>query len=297
VPDIYLPVILSNGKIFSSDLGAQIEGDLAGREQWLVPKRIIQWEVKWDRVEHQRGTYAWPEAYDTTHALLGGLETIIGIKVCPPWARLWLHAGSPPNPEFFPDLIRFIQAVQGRYHPNAIEFFNEPDVRYSPDDPFGEFYGAWVGPTETWHQGGARYGTAVATVYPNLGSKLLAGALMMHEHSLEFLSGAAEAGMKADAISYHTYVGDPSSFSKPMEHADEIRGLLGNVPLVLSETSAVDIEDSPTLRQWQADYLTSLISWKGVLAKIWYTLANNGWMNSDLVYNEPKPAYFIWKGG
>ena len=298
MPDIYLPVIISDGRIFSSSLGAQVEGDLLGREQWLVPGRIIQWAVKWDVVERVRGVYTWPENYDTTARLLQGYETIIGIKVCPPWARLWPHAGSPPDPRYYSDLIRFIQAVQNRYHPNAIEFFNEPDCMYSPDFPFGEFFGAWVGPGETWYAGGRRYGEATSKVYPGLGSKLLSGALMMHDYSLEFLRGALDAGLRADAISYHTYAHSPAEFNLPEIHAAEIRACANNgLPLVLSETSVTAAVDTPELRRWQADYVRYLINWTGVLAKIWYSYANNGWENSDLVYNEPKPAYFVWKGG
>lgn len=297
----FLPVILSNGKLFSASLGAQVEGDVAPRAQWLRPGRIIEWAVKWAQVEATRGVYAWPGNYEDSFAALEGYETIIGIKCVPAWARLWPEAGSPPKPACYLDLKRFIQAVQERYHPQAVELFNEPDTKRTPGLPYGEFFGAWVQDNESWYQGGQRYGACVEAVYPNLGSKLLAGALAMHDDSLEFLRGALDAGMrsKCDAISFHSYVSNPEQFNRPVEHARAISQLAAyDIPLVMTETSVTGAADNDELRQWQVDYLSNLRGWGDVLAKLWYSLANNNWACSDLVVNDQaKPVYAVWSGG
>lgn len=289
----------NSNSLFQASLGAEIEGAVLPISQWVIPKRVYKWAIRWDAVQISKdGSYIWAgRHYDDNALALQGHEQIITVKGCPEWARLWPIASSPPKPEFYPDAAKFINAVQDRYNPKAIEFYNEVDCISGTGEP--EFFGAWVGPNETWSTGGKRYGNAVAQIYPLLRAKLLVGALMMHDYSLEFLTGALHAGLKGDAISFHCYVHNPNEFEKPMRLADEISYIARvcefNVPLVMTETSVTGPVNTEELRKWQVDYLTKIIPWKGVILKIWYTLANNCWVNSDLIDRIPKPVYQVWK--
>jgi hypothetical protein len=298
--NIYLPVIThdSADQLFNASLGAQIEGAVAGREQWCIPNRVYQWAIRWKNVEAEHGVYVWPADYDENARLLADYETIITVKCTPVWARLWDSVNSPPAPEYYDETAQFIRAVQARYNPKAIEFYNEPDVYRGEGEP--EYFGDWVNTGETWYQGGQRYGQALAAIKPNTNSKLLGGALMMHGGSIDFLRGALDAGMQPDAISFHCYISSPDRYNRALELAAQINAVSDwRYRLVITETSVTGNVDTEELRAWQAEYLHTLLRYyreEGIVLVNWYSLANNGWGNADMVWNNTSmPVYGVWR--
>jgi hypothetical protein len=295
---VYLPIV-SSSHFAPCILGAQIEGAVEGVGQWIIKDRIYHWPVYWCEVEKERGEYIWPEVYDTNARALAEYPIIITIKRTPPWAQKWDDVASPPDEKYYPNLRNFIRATSDRYHPWAIEFYNEPDcVR---GQGYAPMYGAWVDINETWWQGGTRYGEACKAMYP-LPVKMLGGALMMNDDSLEFLDGALAAGMQADALSFHCYLHSREEFDRPFELASQLR-VRSSLPLMITETSVLSHtndkdEATEEFEQMQADYLSHAIAgmgWNELEYIGWYTLANNNWCNSDLQRgDDPTPAYRVW---
>ncbi len=287
----YLPIIIHDPP--RAKIGAQIEGDVSRVARWIVAGKVYQWSVKWRDWKSMRAVY------DNNALLLSGNEQVITVKVCPEEYRLWPEtAASPPREDCYDELAEFIQEVIDCYSPMAIEVFNEPDCNRS-DAWAPEYFGAWVDVGEGWYEGGKRYGRCLHAIYPHIhDTKIIAGALMMHDGSLDFLHGAIDGGLLADEISYHAYIYSMTDKDRLYELGRNIKSLI-NLPIACTETSLLSKVESPAHMQAQADYLQYLIdnfNDGGVDFINWFTLANGGWMNSDLVFNdEPKPAYEIWR--
>jgi hypothetical protein len=281
-------------------LGCQIEGRVAGREQWIVPARQYQIAVKWRDVETVKGVYDW-FTYDPDFQALSRQRVTVGIKIVPEWARLWPgYVASPPKPECYHDLARFILALIDRYRPDAIELFNEPDVGRDEARWAEEYFGAWCVGTG-FASGGMKYGQCLKAIYPIVHEaypsvRIIACALIgAIPSSIEFYKGAMSAGMLSDAVSFHKYIGVGGNFNAAFEFA----ALIG-AKTILSETSVTAKEDSDLLKTEQADYLRYLldnVERSSIETIQWYSLANNGWACADLVRsNIQTPAYTVWKG-
>jgi hypothetical protein len=299
---VFLPVIMQGQAAPQLPLGCQIEHHQASSvKQWVIPARQYQIPVKWRNVETVPGELNW-SAYEADFAALAGQRVTVGIKVVPEWARLWAgYVASPPKPECYVDLAHFLLALIERYHPDAIELFNEPDVDRDAAKWAEEFFGAWC-VNNDFYRGGRLYGQCLDTVYPILheaypGVRIIAGALMAHESSLKFLDGMIAGGLQCDAVSFHKYVGLGGNFNAAFEFALSVTNRI-NKPIVLSETSITATEDSDLLRTEQADYLKYLldnVDNSSIECIQIYSLANNAWMNSDLVRNnQPTPMYNVW---
>lgn len=138
----YLPVIMQ-GQAKPLPLGVQIEGHIGTRVKWVIPNRQYQISVKWRDVEANKGERDW-SGYDLDFEALSGQCVTVGIKCVPEWARLWPgYVGSPPLEHYYTELAMFIAALIERYHPDAIELFNEPDVDRDAAKWAEEFFGAW----------------------------------------------------------------------------------------------------------------------------------------------------------
>jgi hypothetical protein len=297
VHSVFLPVIMQ-GQQKPLPLGVQIEGRVAGREQWIVPNRQYQIAVKWRDVETTKGLLDW-HVYDPDFQALAGQRVTVGIKVVPEWARLWAgYVGSPPKPECYHDLARFLLVLIDRYRPDAIELFNEPDVGRDEAKWAEEYFGAWCIGTG-FSSGGTKYGQCLKAIYPIIHEaypnvRVIACALIgAMPSSYQFYQGAMSAGMLCDAVSFHKYIGIGGNYDAAFEFA----ALIG--AKVLSETSVTAKEDSELLKTEQADYLKYLLSNyrnTGIEVIQWYSLANNMWGCADLVRDSiPTPAYEVWK--
>ena len=295
----FLPVIMQGQPQKPLPLGCQIEGRVAGREQWVVPARQYQIAVKWRDAETVKGVYDW-SIYDPDFEALSGQRVTAGIKVVPEWARSWKgYVASPPKPLCFYDLANFVIKVIERYHVEAVELFNEPDVDLNSTIQFAEYFGAWCISSD-WYMGGTRYGQCLNAIYPVIKSaypnvRIIAGALIGGiPSSLEFLQGAINTGLRCDAISFHKYISMNSNFNSAFEFGVLVSKKIDK-PQILSETSIVSTVDSIKLQQRQSEYLEYLkcdYQYSTISAIQWYSLANNGWMNTDLIRNNiPTLAY------
>lgn len=297
----FLPVIMQGQPQKPLPLGCQIEGHVGNRAKWIVPSRQYQIGVKWRDVEKDKGERDW-SGYDLDFEALSGQRVTVGIKCVPEWARLWSgYVGSPPMAHYYSELARFIMALIERYHPDAIELFNEPDVDRDAAKWAEEYFGAWC-VNNDFYRGGRLYGQCLDTVYPILheaypGVRIIAGALMAHDSSLTFLDGAIAGGLQCDAVSFHKYVGLGGNFNAAFEFALSVTNRI-NKPVVLSETSVTATEDSDLLKTEQADYLKYLldnVDNSSIECIQIYSLANNLWMNTDLVRDDkPTPMYDVW---
>lgn len=285
---IYLPGVFVPQAFLPARLGVQIEGRVADWSPYLIPNRLYQWPLRW---------WSYPsDDYDENAAALKGHHQVITLKCVPPEYRLWPEfAGSPPALDCYDAFIAFAQQVIDRYHPCAIELFNEPEVyRDFANNP--EFFGAWVGEGESMYQGGQRYGQFCNYVYPRLsGCKVLAGALMMHEESLDFLRGALDAGMRSDGLSFHCYIGQEASFDRLQILAGELRNMT-SLPLVCTETSILG-DGTPAHEQRKAEYVDYIRSgaWAHVEAANWYALDSEWIYHNDLFTDGRElPAWEEW---
>ena len=311
MPDIYLPIVNASG-FAPYALGAQQEGGLTNFSQWCVPKRVYHYPIYWQRVEAIRGTYKGWWAYDKNAELINSIECpqIITVKASPDWAKAWVHPGSPPAPEYYADYAKFCQFVIDRYHPFALELWNEPDMeRDAIVEPDNNYYGAWVDSGETFYQGGQRYGECMKMVTEQVtGSKILIGALTSHSKSIEFMQGAWDAGLTGDALSYHCYIRYPhsESFNRIFTLADWYRKAT-DLPLLCTETSMLAQGDTPDYAtpeflQMQADYLRYILDhMEGSEVELveWFMLGRepNSWANSELIrFGGTTPVYDVWKG-
>jgi hypothetical protein len=295
----YLPVIISQGSPLP--LGCQIEGHVGNRAKWIVPDRQYQISVKWRDVETNKGERDW-SGYDLDFEALSGQRVTVGVKCVPEWARLWPgYVGSPPLAHYYTELAMFIVTLIERYHPDAIELFNEPDVDRDAAKWAEEFFGAWV-INNDFYRAGKLYGQCLNTVYSMVHEaypvvRIIAGALMSHADSLKFLDGAIDGGLKCDAISFHKYISMGGSFSAAFEFALDVANRI-NKPVVLSETSVLAQLDSDELMYAQADYLRYLReNYRDSCIDVvqWYSLASNDWMNSDLIHGgQLTPAYEVF---
>ena len=288
----FFPVIMQ-GKTIALPLGVQIEHHQAQSvKQWIIPNRQYQIPIKWRDVETVRGIYDW-SLYDPDFEALAGQKVTAGIKVVPEWARLWKgYVASPPKPLCFYDLANFVIKVIERYHVDAVELFNEPDVDLISTIPYAEYFGAWCISSD-WYMGGTRYGQCLNAIYPVIHAaypnvRIIAGALIGGiPSSIEFLQGAINTGLRCDAISFHKYIGLGGNFNSAFEFGKLVKQKI-NKPQVLSETGITSSIDSLELQQAQAGYLKYLkqnYRTSTVSVIQWYSLANNGWMNTDLVRN------------
>lgn len=288
---VFLPFVGASGPLFTGRLGVQQEGRLSSALPWFHPDWIYHWSIRWHDYPN--------EIYSDNIETLLGRSQIITLKVCPEEHRLWPRfVGSPPKPDSYSEFVRFAQGIIDWARPDAIALFNEPNV-WVPFATSPENFGAWVGRDETMYQGGYRYGQFTKEVVPQLrDAKVIVGELMINDLTLEFLRGAIDGGLTGDFLSYHVYLSLHDEFSKLDEWASKLSSLT-NLPLAVTETSIIDSIDSPELRQKQLEYAQFLraktLESDQVKFVEWYTLANNGWGNSDLVTKGvAQPAYYEW---
>jgi hypothetical protein len=300
----FLPVIMQGQPTVPYPLGVQIENPMAGKTQWIIPCRQYQIHIKWRNVETVKGVYDW-SLYDPDFAALAGQRVTIGIKIVPEWARLWPgYVASPPKAAYYVDLANFINAAIDRYHPDAIELFNEPDVDRDVVKVYEEYFGAWC-INNDWYTGGKLYGQCLGAIYPIVHTsnvRIISGALIgANPSSLTFLQGALDGGLRADALSFHKYIGVDGNYNAAFEFGTLARAKTG-LPQVLSETSVLspnNVDDTDKLKQAQTDYLTFLRQTyvnSTVDVIQWFSLANNGWRCADLIRGGvPMPVYDVWK--
>jgi len=242
-----------------------------------------------------------------------GLQYTIQIKNAPVEWRVYPDKEcSPPKPEYYTAYAQRVIEVLDRYDPYTISIWNEPEPAPEELGNGMDYYiGCW-GDLNAEYFGGEEFGKFMAHIYPIIkeahpNMTIVGGELMFsmyNDRHKKFATGFAKYGM-FDRFSFHAYPGWPSSglTSYPFIQANFARTLTDK-PLELSETS-YSCEDAwydcsnPAVEKEQAVYLKNLLekAYDNEIVFIrWYTLANNGWRNTDLVWKSvPKPAWYIYK--
>ena len=294
----YFPIIL-NERI--PILGVQIDGAIYGNTtSYLVPNRVYQSPARWTEIEAERGVYVFTDWLDKNVAYFGDNYIIIGTKTTPIWARVWEKQGSPPKEEYYLSYAKFLVAICERYDIWGIEVYNEPDVEKDlVDDATQYWFGAWVEGTD-YYGAGVRYGQMMSVVYPfvkdKCNVKLISGALIGEETSLEFLRGMLDGGLQTDYISYHKYIYNRDQFSKIYEFEKKIKNIT-SIPIIVTETSVLSNLGGDEHQQIKADYIDYLketLSGSDISLVEIYSW-NNGWRNSELLPNNiPSLSYYEW---
>lgn len=285
---VYIPMVQTN---LRAGLGYQVEGYLRGREQFFIQGAIVLLQVHWSDVEATQGVYQWPAELDHDVGLVDSEYLILSVKGSPAWSRNGGIECEAPLPAYYSAFGRFVRALADRYHPFAIEGWNEPDANHRNPE-LARFFGC-IGD-------GQVYAGLIEAAYRELQGtdvKLIAGALL---GNMEFWGAAVAAGINehCDVVSFHAYVVWPNpDVSLVFAIANRLSQLSPGKPLYLTETSVLcDIYCDATFQAYQVDYLSWLHSQMhdlGIEIVLWYSLANNCWRNSDLVINDiRKPAWF-----
>lgn len=288
-------------------LGAYLEVIRANepRLQWAKPNGIIGTGINFSVINWEQLDMVYTQLEEQN------LRYTIQIKFVPPTWRVYPEKEcSPPKPEYYDDFARLVIEVLDRYDPYLISIWNEPEPTPKELPPGWDHYiGCW-GDLEKEYFGGEDYGKFLAYIYPIIKNAhpditIAGGELVFslyNERDKQFAKGLVKYGM-FDEFAFHSYPSWPyPSYDYPFMQAEFARTLTDK-PLQLSETSYAcddayyDCSD-PAFLEAQAKYLEHILD--GALAERivlirWYTLANNGWRNTDLVYrNIPKPAYYIY---
>lgn len=261
---------------------------------YMHPKARMHTGIVWDNNPELR---LW-EVLEERKELLKDVPRSIQIKNSPEWARVYpQYQCSPIKPEYWHLFANFVVEVVKRYEPYAVEIWNEPET-YRGDLPenYAFILGCWGEPGR-WYETGEELGKFMSTVYGLIKDKvdvdIWGGALMLgNENHWEFTQGFINRAMY-DQLSYHSYSGYSPDYTHAIEKAKRLREMTDK-PLVLSETAFQwEIDDRGP--EWAAeyfDYTYSKLEENGIVGMNWYTLANNGWKNTDLVWREYKrPAH------
>ena len=276
-------------------LGTHIEGNPKNQVEFLHPDAVVRRWLDWSSCQPESYTpLQWPQ--DEPLAYLTEYDTILCVKNTPYWASIDKNIRcSPPKPNCIKRYAQFIDAVIERYHPYAIEIYNEPE-------------GSGFYLVSCFGNDGTYYGEIVKEVYEYIkprhpSVKIFAGALHQdcsEEWTKDFLDAAAGC---FDVLSYHSYVykfSDAlgSALLAPLATADNLRSMTDK-PLWLTETSLLYDIRTDAKDQEQGEYLAYLLEHAadyGIVGVSWYPLTSNNWRNSDMMWGcAPKPAYKVWR--
>ena len=303
----FLVVILTGVHIqYRPVIGVQIESNSASLP-WLVePSWVRKW-LRWYEIELRAGVYTWGNRND--RAILEISESrnplLLTIITTPRWARIYPEKRcSPPRPEYLDDFATFVIAAIDRYQPDAIELINEPEVAYNQLDNELDY---WIG---CWGPHGYYYAEMLKTVYPAVKQAhpeilILAGSLMLEEFQEDFWPDVINTGGVGfyDVVSFHGYSYYPiNDFDVALRKAQYLRDIGETAPLWLTETSLLCGYNLPCGSEFEIDqagylrYVFTKSNAHDIDMVFWYTLAKNGWQNSDLVAGpEAKKSWYIYR--
>jgi len=291
IPDTYKAHIPILG--VSRYIGAQDEFSSSKSYTWWIEGQVTKLTLRWDLIEKEKGRYDWNgEGEDSRIFLADESKLILGTRASPIWVRK--HPDftcSQPTPEFYKDYANFIISAIDRYHPWAIELWNEPEVQKGVFEDNWFYMGCW--------DSGREYAEMTKVVYPIIKEKhpetlVMIGALLMEDY--EWIEEMFAENPSGDTVSYHAYdyyFGETGNAKKNAlwlyEHTDK--------PLFLSETALLDmsLECSADFQVAKREYLDSLyksIQDIGIIGFTWYTIGGNLWRCSDLY---PGAAYDLYK--
>ena len=299
----YLPLMAKPSRPMANvpRLGYMIEGNPAGQTVWMIPGSIARYRVRWDKVEREPGVFDWAEL-DEAVILLRAHNAGLMLNVIGTPGAYRMDAGiacSPPREEHIGRLADFCELLSRRYQAEVIEVWNEPEVSAAQAQAAGlaELLGGFG------MERAAHYGRCVAAVGERMRSLSLAtwvaaGSLMLETADFWLRARPFADGMY-DAVSFHSYSHYPSTYyDNPGDKAGMLMETGESAPLILSEFALLAQEDSEEFRAAQARYLAHVVErmplWS-IECAVWYPLAQNDWLHSDLVEGEPTAAWFVMR--
>jgi len=304
IPDVekiyYFPILLFPQR--DSHLGVDIWNRSVNKVQYLANNSIVKYVLMWNDVEAVQGIYDWTYV-DTQMALVKDYPLLINIKNTPEWARrLPLYSCSSPREEYWDNFLWFVDSVVQRYSPRYIEIWNEPDVSPTFDPDWSIYFGCWG----NLYSDGQYFGKFVKYITDNIASvEIMAGGFSNVRWN-DFLGGFLSSNPGVDYVSFHQYAGleFPGSFDYIFTSSEYV-STLTDIPQFITETSYTCPTSGPNplcedeFEQAQADYLQYILDNYGdynISGIVWFMLANNGWVHSDLVEsNVKKPVWYIYK--
>jgi len=266
--------------------GVQSEGPvnpaLLPGSSWVV------FNVHWADVEYSRGVYDW-SIPDGERLSVTAVPLVINVKGAPAWARDGGLECAPFRSGYHDEYADFAVRVIRRYGARAVEIWNEPDAAHS-NPALQHQYGC------NWSA--VQYADLLSVVYPIVKRAepavlVLAGALA---DNTGFAATLASRTPRAfDVLTYHAYAYYGGDTAKIWRMAAEMQH---GYPVWVTETSLLADNGGAAFEQAQAEYARNVIQAAndhGLDAVMWYTLAGNGWRNSDLVDGGRKrPAWYMW---
>ena len=293
---VFLPVIQVSPR--QIQLGGYLWGDVTkyARYDYLVPGQWVKWDVAWDEVESVQGVYSWSAISDANSEYYKehGYKQLINTQHVPVWAKMSPDIEcSPPSPEYIDNWINFVDALLERYHPDAIELWNEPDCGlYS-----GAFWSTCFGLTPEY------YSEVVTRAYTTLKSKypeivFVVGALTLgNEQDEAWIAEAMASGLQGDALSFHSYAYDNQDYlAKLISQVEYLRSIT-DMPLWITETVLLSDSDTTLFREHQAEYLTSVYHYAidaRIPVMIWYAQNQVDWKNCNMVNEYQLIRYPVW---
>jgi len=286
-------------------VGVQLEGATDYNQPYLIPGSTVERQVFWYKIEEERGVLNWPSKLDADIRALESYPLVLNIKTTPTWARQYAgYVCSPPAEHYYYDYAMFVVSVIDRYHPNAVEIWNEPETHASGIDPNSPLMGCWPNRL-TYFQAGKLYGEFVDYVYNIVHAYhpsvyIMAGATLLDPFSkkAEFTEGMLSTQPNYDVYSIHSYLTYPKmDYKQVLRQLDFLRRYGVDKPIWITETSLLcDGDCGGSFEKAQADYAHYIFNLDLVDHVLWYTLYGNGWRNSDLAYARmKKPAWYVYE--
>lgn len=265
-------------------MGVQIEnGGFLRAMPYAAPRSWIKRRINWAEVD----TNGWQK--DDRDLMLAGEHSLL-LTVHNAPADFLIEPGracGAIKPEAWSAYADFIITVIDRYwsanRQMWIELWNEPDVTGSP---FPDLFGCW--PAD-----GKLYGQMAGKVYKIV--KRARPKVLIFGGALSQIGSFAYRVPKCDGISYHSYPkeqGGSTGMTSTRLKAEQLKAM-GHKNILLSETSLLG-SGSLAHQELQRQYFEYLMCLRNLLTGVfWYTLAYNGWENSDMIAKEgPKPVWY-----
>jgi hypothetical protein len=301
----YLPLVQYDEK--PNVIGVQLEGDIAANLPFLVPKSAAMVHLRWYECETAIRQYSFPQAFIDGYEQLGeDRYTLVQLKNAPEWMRIYPDViCSAIYPGFYKEASNFVRQVIERFHPHAVELWNEPNV--DPNllaDGHDYYYGGW-GRIGDQYNAGLAYGEFLDCIYSDLKPdypevRFLAGALSMGGDVDEFIDGFTARG-EYDGITFHSYPyygGEPYNVIE--RDAQRIQRFDSHTPWGVTETSLLWWGDGAVTDEFllaQAEYFTDALEMAKSSALTWFLwyCANNTWKHCGLAENgKKKPVWYTY---
>lgn len=261
---LFLAVIIVNASMQSNQSGVQIEiGGIESQHRLLVDGTWLKYSVDWNGIE-QDYIYYWGNYDHQLSFVPDNNPLLLTVHNSPIYHRLYPDKiCSPLLESSYDDYAEFIGMVIDRYHPEAIEIWNEPDMPFGTE--FQHLFGCY--------DNGQQYADMVNTICPLLKEKypdvtFVVGALA----DIKFADYLV--GNSCDVIGIHSYpeVKDGrSGFDATQAKVDYLKQL-GFERIWITETSLLDsvTDDDRILQGRYFDYL--LFDVTGIENFFWYTI-------------------------